>query len=105
MSTIELRALADVSARVRAGRAERPARTRFPKRPPSVVRHLARHEEITVAGPVLIESARAEHQGPGRDRADQERETSAGDRGPVVVARGRHRLRCWHAAFHASAAA
>jgi uncharacterized protein (DUF2336 family) len=55
--TIELRALADVSARVAL--AELSAQLApVPQAPPSVVRHLARHEEIAVAGPVLIESAR-----------------------------------------------
>src|SRR5258708_13515887 len=57
IATIELRALADVSARVAL--AELSAQLApVPQAPPSVVRHLARHEEITVAGPGLIESSR-----------------------------------------------
>ena len=57
INTIELRALADVSARLAL--VELSAQLApVPQAPASVVRRLARHEEIAIAGPVLIESAR-----------------------------------------------
>jgi uncharacterized protein (DUF2336 family) len=57
INTIELRALAEVAAR--AALAELSAQLApVPQAPASVVRRLARHEEITIAGPVLTESAR-----------------------------------------------
>lgn len=57
IKTIEIRAIADVSARIAL--AEVSAQLAPVSRaPPSVVRRLARHDEITVAGPVLTESAR-----------------------------------------------
>jgi len=57
IKTIEIRAIADVSARIAL--AEMSAQLApVSQAPPSVVRRLARHDEITVAGPVLIESAR-----------------------------------------------
>jgi uncharacterized protein (DUF2336 family) len=57
IKTIELRALADVSARIAL--AEMSVQLApLAQAPPSVVRRLARHDEIVVAGPVLTESAR-----------------------------------------------
>jgi uncharacterized protein (DUF2336 family) len=57
IKTIEIRAIADVSARIAL--AEMSAQLApVSQAPPSVVRRLARHDEITVAGPVLTESAR-----------------------------------------------
>jgi uncharacterized protein (DUF2336 family) len=57
IKTIEIRAIADVSARIAL--AEVSAQLAPVSRaPPSVIRRLARHDEITVAGPVLMESAR-----------------------------------------------
>lgn len=57
IKTIEIRAIADVSARIAL--AEVSAQLAPVSRaPPSVMRRLARHDEITVAGPVLTESAR-----------------------------------------------
>src|SRR6476660_1303966 len=57
VKTLEIRAIADVSARIAL--AEVSAQLAPVSRaPPSVVRRLARNEEITVAGPVLTESAR-----------------------------------------------
>ncbi len=57
INTIELRVLADVSARLAL--AELSAQLApVPQAPASVVRRLARHEEIAIAGPMLIESAR-----------------------------------------------
>lgn len=57
VKTIEIRALADVSARVAL--AEMSTQLASVKQaPPSVIRRLARHDEITIAGPVLTESAR-----------------------------------------------
>ena len=57
IKTIELRALADVSARIAL--AEMSTQLASVKQAPSaVVRRLARHDEISVAGPVLTESAR-----------------------------------------------
>jgi uncharacterized protein (DUF2336 family) len=57
VKTIEIRAIADVSARIAL--AELSAQLApVSQAPPSVVRRLARNDEITVAGPVLTESAR-----------------------------------------------
>jgi uncharacterized protein (DUF2336 family) len=57
IKTIELRAVADVSARIAL--AEMSVQLApIAQAPPAVVRHLARHDEIAVAGPVLTESAR-----------------------------------------------
>src|SRR5215475_7456825 len=57
ITTIELRALAEIGAR--AALAELSAQLApVPKAPASVVRRLARNEDITIAGPVLIESSR-----------------------------------------------
>jgi uncharacterized protein (DUF2336 family) len=57
INTIELRALADITARIALAELSTQLAP-VPQAPPSVVRRLARHEEIVVAGPVLIESAR-----------------------------------------------
>ena len=55
VNTIELRALADVSARIAL--AEMSAQLApSPQAPATVIRRLASHEEISVAGPVLTES-------------------------------------------------
>jgi uncharacterized protein (DUF2336 family) len=57
IKTIELRSIADISARIAF--AEISAQLApIAQAPPSVIRHLARHDEIAVAGPVLQESAR-----------------------------------------------
>src|SRR6516165_4339336 len=57
INTIELRAIADVSARVAL--AEMSAQLAPVRQAPaSVVRRLARHDDISVAAPVLSESAR-----------------------------------------------
>jgi uncharacterized protein (DUF2336 family) len=55
VNTIELRALADISARIAL--AELSAQLApIPQAPATVIRRLAMHEEISVAGPVLTES-------------------------------------------------
>jgi uncharacterized protein (DUF2336 family) len=57
VKTIELRAIADVSARIAL--AELSAQLApVAQAPPPVIRRLARNDEITIAGPVLTESAR-----------------------------------------------
>jgi uncharacterized protein (DUF2336 family) len=57
INTIELRALADISARYAL--AELSAQLApVPQAPVAVVRRLARHDEIAIAGPMLTESAR-----------------------------------------------
>src|SRR5271163_2795059 len=57
IKTIELRAIADVSARIAL--AETSAQlASVAQAPPAVIRRLAHHDEITVAGPVLTESPR-----------------------------------------------
>src|SRR6202171_192415 len=57
IKTIELRAIADVSARIAL--AEMSVQLApVAQAPPSVVRRLAMNDEIAVAGPVLTESAR-----------------------------------------------
>lgn len=57
IKTLELRAIADVSARIALAEMSLQLAP-VPQAPTSVVRRLARHDEITVAGPVLTESAR-----------------------------------------------
>jgi uncharacterized protein (DUF2336 family) len=57
VKTIEIRAIADVSARIALAEMSQQLAP-VPQAPPSVVRRLARHDEISVAGPVLTESAR-----------------------------------------------
>lgn len=57
VKTIELRAIADISARIALAEMSLQLAP-VPQAPPSVIRRLARHEEISVAGPVLTESAR-----------------------------------------------
>ena len=57
IKAIELRSIADINA----GRVLAEISTQLapvPQAPPSVIRHLARHDEISIAGPVLRESAR-----------------------------------------------
>src|SRR4030088_2832280 len=57
VKTIEIRAIADVSARIAL--AEMSAQLApVAQPPPAVIRRLARNDEIAVAGPVLTESAR-----------------------------------------------
>jgi uncharacterized protein (DUF2336 family) len=55
--TIELRAIADMSTRIALAEMSTQLAS-VSKAPPSVVRRLARHDEIAIAGPVLTESAR-----------------------------------------------
>jgi uncharacterized protein (DUF2336 family) len=57
IKTIELRAIADVSARIALAEMSS-LLAPVAQAPPSVVRRLARNDEITIAGPVLTESAR-----------------------------------------------
>jgi uncharacterized protein (DUF2336 family) len=57
IKTIELRALADLGARMALVEISAQLAP-IAQAPPSVVRRLARHDEIAVAGPVLTESAR-----------------------------------------------
>jgi len=57
IKTIEIRAIADVSARIALAELSEQLAP-VSQAPPSVVRRLARNVEITVAGPVLRESAR-----------------------------------------------
>jgi uncharacterized protein (DUF2336 family) len=57
IKTIEIRAIADVSARIALAEMSLQLAP-ISRAPPSVIRRLARHDEITVAGPVLTESAR-----------------------------------------------
>ena len=57
IKTIEIRAIADVSARIAL--AETSVQLAgIAQAPPTVIRRLARNDEITVAGPVLTESSR-----------------------------------------------
>src|SRR5664280_2117586 len=57
IKTIEIRAIADVSARIALAEMSIQLAP-VAQAPPSVVRRLARNDEIAVAGPVLTESAR-----------------------------------------------
>jgi uncharacterized protein (DUF2336 family) len=57
VNTIELRAIADVSARVALAELSTQLAP-VPQAPAKLMRRLARHEEISVAGPVLTESPR-----------------------------------------------
>src|ERR1700691_3521693 len=57
IKTIEIRAIADVSARIALAEVSTQLAP-VAKSPPSVVRCLAKNDEIAIAGPVLAESAR-----------------------------------------------
>ncbi|MGA7810824.1 DUF2336 domain-containing protein [Bradyrhizobium sp.] len=57
INTIELRAIADVSARIALAELSSQLAP-VPQAPVSVMRRLARNDEVSVAGPVLSESAR-----------------------------------------------
>jgi uncharacterized protein (DUF2336 family) len=57
IKAIEVRAIADVSARMALAELSLQLAP-VSRAPPSVVRRLARHDEISIAGPVLTESAR-----------------------------------------------
>ena len=57
IKTIELRAIADVSARIALAEVSTQLAS-VSKAPPSAIRLLARNDEIAIAGPVLTESAR-----------------------------------------------
>jgi uncharacterized protein (DUF2336 family) len=57
IKTIEIRAIEDVSARIALAEMSSQLAP-VSQAPPSVVRRLARNDEITIAGPVLTESAR-----------------------------------------------
>jgi uncharacterized protein (DUF2336 family) len=57
VNTIELRALADVGARIALAELSCQLAP-IPQAPASIIRRLARHEEISIAGPVLTESPR-----------------------------------------------
>src|SRR5271167_2593753 len=57
IKTIEIRAIADVSARIALAEMSSQLAV-VGQAPPSVVRRLARNDEIAIAGPVLAESAR-----------------------------------------------
>jgi uncharacterized protein (DUF2336 family) len=57
VTTIELRAIADISARVALAEMSSQLAP-IAQAPPSIVRRLASHDEITIAGPLLQESSR-----------------------------------------------
>jgi uncharacterized protein (DUF2336 family) len=57
IKTIELRAIADVGARIALAEISMQLAP-VPQAPPGVIRWLARHNEISIAGPVLTESPR-----------------------------------------------
>jgi uncharacterized protein (DUF2336 family) len=57
VKTIEIRAIADVAARIALAEMSTQLAP-IAQSPPSVVRRLARNDEIAIAGPVLAESAR-----------------------------------------------
>ena len=89
IKTIEIRAIADISARIAL--AEMSAQLApVSQAPPSVVRRLAKHDEITVAGPVLTESARLSAEDSGRGRGNKGRATPVGHCRALVVEGNRH---------------
>jgi uncharacterized protein (DUF2336 family) len=57
VKTIEIRAIADISARIALAEMSTQLAP-VPQAPPAVIRRLAKNDEITIAGPVLMESAR-----------------------------------------------
>src|ERR1700684_1411265 len=57
IKTIEIRAIADVSARIALAEVSSQLAP-IAQSPPTVVRRLAKNDEIAIAGPVLAESAR-----------------------------------------------
>src|SRR3977135_1533794 len=77
MKTIEIRAIADVGARMALAEMSLQLAP-VSKAPPSVIRRLAKHDEITVAGPVLTESARLSAEDSGRGRGNKGRATPVG---------------------------
>ena len=88
--TVELRALADVSARIALAEMS----TQFAsikQAPPAVVRRLAHNDEISIARPVLTEFGAAVGRGSGRARRVQGRAASARDLRALVAHRNRHR--------------
>ncbi len=90
IKTIELRALADVSARIAL--AEMSTQLASVKQaPPSVIRRLANNDEISIARPVLAEIGAAFGRRSGRARANQGRAASARDLRALVADRDRHR--------------
>ena len=88
--TIELRALADVAARIALAEMS----TQFAsikQAPAAVVRRLAHNDEITIARPVLTEFGAAFGRGSGGAGANQRRAASARDLRALVAHRNRHR--------------
>ena len=57
VKTIEIRAIADISARIALAEMSGQLAP-IAQAPPSVVRRLAKNDEIAIAGPILAESAR-----------------------------------------------
>ena len=90
IKTIELRAIADVSARIALAETSTQLAS-IAQAPPGVIRRLAQHDEITVAGPVLTESSPPDPGRSARDRQDQRRAASARRLRALVAAGNRHR--------------
>ena len=90
IGTIELRAIADMGARVAL--AEISAQLApIAQAPPSVIRRLANNDEIRIAGPVLQEVRAPRRRRAGEDRLQQGRAASARGRRPLVAEGDRHR--------------
>ena len=90
IKTIEIRAIADVSARIALAEMSMQLAP-IAQAPPSVVRRLARNDEITVAGPVLAGIGPAEFGGSGRNRGNKRRAAPVGRLGALVAEGSRHR--------------
>ncbi len=88
--TVELRALADVAARIALAEMSTQLAS-IKQAPAAVVRRLANNDEISIARPVLTESARLIGRRSGRARTDQGRAASARDLRALVADRDRHR--------------
>ena len=88
--TIELRALADVSARIALAEMSTQLAS-IKQAPPAVVRRLAHNDEISIARPVLTESARLSADDLVALAREQGRAASARDLRALVADRDRHR--------------
>jgi uncharacterized protein (DUF2336 family) len=90
IKTIEIRAIADVSSRIALAELSSQLAPAA-QAPPSVVRRLARNDEIAIAGPVLAESARLSAEDLVEIAETKRRAAPVGHFGPLVVEGSCHR--------------
>ena len=102
VNTIELRAIADVSARIALAELSCQLAP-VPQAPASIIRHLATARGYLRRRSGPDEIAEAEQRGSGRDREGERREASDRDCRPLVAAGDRDRRAAGAAVFQASA--